>query len=54
MKLYYTPGACSQGPHIALQELGLPYEAVKVDLVTHTLPDGCSNSTMARGSPRRT
>ena len=40
MKLYYTPGACSQAPHIAIHELGLPYEAVKVDLVKHTLPDG--------------
>jgi glutathione S-transferase len=40
MKLYYTPGACSQAPHIVIHELGLPYEAVKVDLGTHTLPDG--------------
>ncbi|HET7204533.1 MAG TPA: glutathione transferase GstA [Steroidobacteraceae bacterium] len=40
MKLYYTPGACSQAPHIAIHELGLPYEAVQVDLVKHTLPDG--------------
>lgn len=40
MKLFYTPGACSQGPHIALRELGLPFEAVQVDLSTHTLPDG--------------
>ena len=40
MKLYYTPGACSQAPHIALNELGLAYEPVKVDLVKHTLPDG--------------
>jgi glutathione S-transferase len=40
MKLYYTPGACSQAPHIALQELGLPFEAVQVDLATHKLPDG--------------
>lgn len=40
MKLYYTPGACSQAPHIAAHELGLPLEAVKVDLATHKLPDG--------------
>lgn len=40
MKLYYTPGACSQAPHIAALELGLPLEAVKVDLAKHTLPDG--------------
>lgn len=40
MKLYYTPGACSQAPHIALHELGLPFEAVRVDLATHKLPDG--------------
>ena len=40
MKLYYTPGACSQAPHIVIQELGLPCEPVKVDLAKHTLPDG--------------
>ena len=40
MKLYYTPAACSQAPHIALRELGLTFEAVKVDLAKHTLPDG--------------
>jgi glutathione S-transferase len=40
MKLYYAPGACSQAPHIALEETGLPHELVKVDLVKHTLPDG--------------
>jgi glutathione S-transferase len=40
MKLYYAPGACSLAPHIALEEAGLPYELVKVDLMKHTLPDG--------------
>ena len=40
MKLYYAPGACSLAPHIALAEAGLPYQLVRVDLRTHTLPDG--------------
>lgn len=32
MKLYLTPGSCSLGPHIALREAGLSFEADKVDL----------------------
>jgi len=40
MKLYYAPAACSLAPHIALSEAGLPHELVRVDLRTHTLPDG--------------
>ena len=40
MKLYFTPGACSLSPHIVLNELGLPFEAVKVDLATKRLADG--------------
>jgi glutathione S-transferase len=40
MKLYYSPGACSQAPHIALIETGLPFEAVKVDLGTKRLDTG--------------
>ncbi|HUP66831.1 MAG TPA: glutathione transferase GstA [Sphingomicrobium sp.] len=32
MKLYYSPGACSQAPHILLHEIGLGHDAERVDL----------------------
>lgn len=32
MKLYFSPGACSLSPHIALQESGLSYEIEQVNL----------------------
>ncbi|MCA1452914.1 glutathione transferase GstA [Bradyrhizobium sp. BRP22] len=40
MKLYYSPGACSLSPHIALLEAGLPYELVRVDVRAKKLENG--------------
>ena len=40
MKLYYSPGACSLSPHIALCEAGMKFDLVKTALKTHTLADG--------------
>lgn len=40
MKLYYSPGACSLSPHIALAEAGLAYSLEKVDLKTKKTETG--------------
>lgn len=40
MILYYSPGACSQAPHILLHEIGLGHDAKRVDLKAKTLEDG--------------
>ena len=40
MILYYSPGACSQAPHILLHELGLSHDARRVDLKNKVLEDG--------------
>lgn len=31
MKLFYAPGSCSLAPHILLEEIGRPFEAVRLD-----------------------
>ena len=46
MKLYYSPGACSLSPHIALREAGLPFEAVLAPTKTKKLPDGTDFTTL--------
>ena len=32
LKLYYYPGACSLAPHLVLEWIGAPYEAIRVKL----------------------
>ncbi len=40
MKLYYSPGACSLSPHIALHEAGLSADLEKVDLAKKITASG--------------
>ncbi|HEX2672845.1 MAG TPA: glutathione transferase GstA [Polyangiaceae bacterium] len=39
-KLFFTPGACSLSPHIALREAGLPFQLVQVDLAAKKTEHG--------------
>jgi glutathione S-transferase len=50
LKLYYSPGACSLVPHIALEEAGADYEAVRVTLAKgeHLQPDYLAINPRAR------
>ena len=40
MKLYYSPGACSQAAHILLHETGLPHDSEAVDIRAHRTASG--------------
>ena len=40
MKLYYSPGACSLSPHIALHEAGLTHTTALASTKSHKLQDG--------------
>lgn len=40
MKLYFSPGACSLSPRIALLEAGLPFDTQKVDTKTKQMDGG--------------
>lgn len=45
-KLYYSPGACSLSPHIALREAGVPFELVLASTRTKKLADGTDFHTI--------
>ena len=40
MKLYFSPGACSLTPHIALLEAGLPFTTERVNIRTKLTASG--------------
>lgn len=46
MKLYYSPGACSLSPHIALEEAGLAFTPVLASTKNHKLQDGTDYYTI--------
>ena len=40
LKLYYSPGACSQAAHIILHETGFSHDSIRVDLKSKSIEDG--------------
>ena len=46
MKLYYSPGACSLSPHIALHAAGLAFTPVLASTKSHKLQDGTDYYTI--------
>jgi glutathione S-transferase len=46
MKLYYSPGSCALASHIVLEEGGLPYSTVRVNLANKTTESGVDYNTI--------
>lgn len=46
MKLFFSPGACSLSPHIALREAGLAFDMQKVNLKTKEMEGGGDFTTV--------
>ena len=49
MKLFYMPGACSLAPHIAMRELGIPVDLMKVDLKAKQYEGGDYKKVNSKG-----
>lgn len=50
MKLYFAPGACSMAPHLLLEELGIAYEGIPVDLKAHSYAGGDYHRVNPKGA----
>lgn len=48
MKLFYLPGSCALGPHIALEYSELPYEAVRIERGRQTDPSYLAINPLGR------
>ena len=48
MKLFYLPGSCALGPHIALEYCGLPYETVRIERGKQTDPSYLAVNPLGR------
>ena len=53
MKLYFSPGACSLSPHIALREAGLNFDLEQVDLKNKTTKSAIPVSVQANTTKKR-
>ncbi len=52
MKLYYSAGACSLAPHIALYEAGLKFTTVPVNLRTKVMKVGNTEGDFLKVNPK--